>query len=219
MVGNTPLVAQPMVVGALVDRLGFSERQAGLVAAAQLFGLTIGILAMMPAVGRIRRSTLAFFAVAIIMTANVFTCLVRTFEPIVVLQLLSWVGAAAAFCVFTSMAAADRHPENAFAIVNAISIAYSGVVNLLAPTLLAREGLAGILLGLSFVAMLALTTLPWLRTWAGPSAGPTQRGSWIFPAPAAVLPLLAMMLVLYTGHGAIWGYQERIGIEAGLSES
>jgi predicted MFS family arabinose efflux permease len=30
--------------------------------------------------------------------------------------------------------------------------------------------------------------------------------------------LLAMMLLLYSGHGAIWAYQERIGVAAGLDE-
>lgn len=41
--------------------------------------------------------------------------------------------------------------------------------------------------------------------------------------PSAELPLqagllLAMMLLLYTGHGAIWAYQEHIGVAASLNE-
>jgi len=33
-----------------------------------------------------------------------------------------------------------------------------------------------------------------------------------------VAPLLVMMLLLYAGHGAIWAFQERIGVAAGLDE-
>ena len=47
MAGNTPLVVQPMIVGAMVDLRGFTERQAGIVAAVELTGLTLGILTAM----------------------------------------------------------------------------------------------------------------------------------------------------------------------------
>ena len=39
MAGNTPLVVQPMVVGAMVDRLGLTERQAGILASLEWFRL------------------------------------------------------------------------------------------------------------------------------------------------------------------------------------
>lgn len=217
MAGNTPLVAQPMVVGAMVDRLGMSERHAGIMASVELTGLTLGILAMMPTVTRIKRSNLAVFAVATIVAANLMTCLVAGFAGLLPIRFLAGFGAAAAFCVFINLAASSERPENAFAIVNAISIAYSGCVNLLAPYLLQAGGLPGILIVLSVISALALVTLPWFATLqlhgVRPNAS-TPRAS----TPAMALPLLAMMLLLYTGHGAIWGYQERIGVAAGLSE-
>ena len=76
MAGNTPLVVQPMIVGALVDLRGFTERQAGIVAAVELTGLTLGILCLIGAVGRVKRSSFALLAVSAIVAANVATCFV-----------------------------------------------------------------------------------------------------------------------------------------------
>jgi predicted MFS family arabinose efflux permease len=217
MAGNTPLVVQPMVVGAMVDRLGLTERQAGTLASMELAGLTLGILALLGVMGRIPRPTLAVLAVATIVAANVLTCLVSGFAWLLPMRILSGFGAAAAFCVFLSMAASSPVPESMFAVVNAISIAYSGILTLLAPRILAFGGLTGLLLTVAGITTLALLTLPLTResTLAPERASGRLRLAAI---PRPVLVLLAMMLLLYTGHGAIWAFQERIGIAAGLSE-
>jgi hypothetical protein len=39
MAGNTPLVVQSMVVGTMVNLLGLTEREAGIVASVELVGL------------------------------------------------------------------------------------------------------------------------------------------------------------------------------------
>ena len=70
MAGNTPLVVQPMVVGAMVDLLGLTERQAGIVASVELTGLTLGIFGMIRIVSSVPRAGLAVFAVAAIVFAD-----------------------------------------------------------------------------------------------------------------------------------------------------
>jgi predicted MFS family arabinose efflux permease len=215
MAGNTPLVVQPMIVGALVDLLGLTERQAGIVASVELTGLTVGILAMIGAVGRIRRSTFALLAVTAIVTANIATCFIGEFVWLLPLRFLSGLGAAAAFCISGSMAASGDEPEHNFAIVNAVSIAYSGCLTLLAPSILRTFGLAGIMVTLAFITGLALLAIPWTRIReVALAANPSRARSWRIPLP--IISLLAMMLFLYTGHGAIWAFQERIGVAAGL---
>jgi predicted MFS family arabinose efflux permease len=217
MAGNTPLVVQPMVVGAMVDLLGLTERQAGIVASLELVGLTLGILAMIRIMSSAPRLALAVFAVATIVSANLLTCFVSSFAWLLPTRFLSGIGAAAAFCVYLNMASADEHPEHVFAIVNAISIAYSGILTLIAPYLLHAGGLPGLLLTLSLITAGALLTLPWVIRHGPPSLRPTQMTRFS-SLPSRVMPLLAMMLLLYTGHGAIWAYQERIGIAAGMDE-
>jgi predicted MFS family arabinose efflux permease len=217
MAGNTPLVVQPMVVGAMVDRLGFTERQAGILASVELTGVTLAILGLIGLVSRTSRATLAVLAVSAIVGANVMTCFVRDFGWLLPLRFMSGVGAAAAFCVFLNIAASREQPENVFAVVNAISIAYSGLLNLVTPAILKLGGLPGIMLTLSFITILALPTVRWMRVRDANSPARTTAAFRIASVPVSIVPLLAMMLFLYTGHGAIWAYQERIGAAAGLS--
>jgi len=216
MAGNTPLVVQPMVVGAMVDRLGLSEGQAGILASVELTGVTVAILALIGVVSRVPRGRIALFAVSAIVAANVMTCFVGTFWWLLPLRALSGVGTAAAFCVYLNIAASRKRPENVFAVVNAISIAYSGLLTLMTPAILNLRGLPGIMLTLSFMTLLALVTVPWLDIADAAHSQPTMARGFN-PLPVAILPLLAMMLLLYTGHGAVWAYQERIGIAAGLT--
>ncbi len=219
MAGNTPLVVQPMIVGAMVDLLKLTERQAGLVASVELTGLTVGILALIGAIGRVKRSWFAVFAVSAIVLANLATCFVSSFQGLLPLRFISGLGAAAAFCISSAMASSSAKPEHNFAVVNAICIAYSGVLTLLAPYLLGTFGLTGIMATISVITLSALMAIPWTRSHS--SAGGIARKSPRNPMLAVPLPvilLLTMMLLLYTGHGAIWAFQERIGVAAGLSE-
>ena len=221
MAGNTPLVVQPMIVGALVDLRGFTERQAGIVAAVELTGLTLGILCLIGAVGRVRRSSFALLAVGAIVAANVTTCFVTEFQWLLPLRFLSGVGAASAFCISSSLASSSARPENSFAIMNAICIAYSGVLTLLSSSILQAHGLPGIMLTLSVITLLALLVIPWISsgvTSTAPAAMTHAAAKVPLAIPLPVVALLAMMLLLYTGHGAIWAFQERIGVAAGLTE-
>ncbi len=217
MAGNTPLVVQPMIVGAMVDLLKLTERQAGLVASVELTGLTLGILAMIGAIGRVSRSSFAVLAVTAIVLANLATCFVSSFHWLLPLRFLSGVGAAAAFCISSAMASSSAKPEHNFAVVNAVCIAYSGLLTLVTPYLLQTFGLTGIMATISIITLSALLAIPWTRSPQGVIA----RKSLNNPLTAISLPvisLLTMMLLLYTGHGAIWAFQERIGVAAGLSE-
>lgn len=216
MLGNSSLVVQPMIVGGLVDYLGFTERQAGFVASVELGGLSLGMLLLVGIAQRIPRNVLAIAAIALIAAANVASCFIHEFELLLPVRFLGGVGAAMALAVFLTMAASQKRPEKTFAIVNAVSIAYSGVFTPFAPAIMQAWQLPGLFLILAAVALLMLLLIPGV-----PLAMRSAEISRAQP-PAGVLPLrivmlLMMMLLLYTGHGSIWAFQERIGTGLGLS--
>ena len=221
MLGNTSLVVQPMIVGGLVDLLGFTERQAGFVASVELAGLSLGMLMIIGLARNVPRMTLAAAAIGIVVAANVASCFVHQFETMLAVRFVGGVGGAMAVAVFLTMGAAQAKPENAFAVVNAVSIAYSGVFTPFAPTILQRWQLPGLFLILATVALLMIPLVSGARDVVNASAA-TSPGA---PARTAEAPwslarvamLLAMMLLLYTGHGSIWAFQERIGVGLGMS--
>ncbi len=93
MAGNTPLVVQPMILGAMVDQLGLSERQAGMVASVELVGLTLGILGLIRVMSTAPRVALAMFAVGTIVAADIMTCFVSSFAWLLPIRFLSGTGA------------------------------------------------------------------------------------------------------------------------------
>jgi predicted MFS family arabinose efflux permease len=220
-IGNGAMVVQPMVVGALVDKLGFSERDAGVIASAELTGFSVGMLLLFAVAHRFPRVLLGAAGLALVTAANAVACLIFQFEPMLAARFVAGLGAAMAYSVFLTMAAGQKRPENAFAVVNATSIAYSGVFVFIAPMLLAAWGLPGILLSLGAMAVAAAATLPWLaaveaRGADEPHPRPNERPRMGRLSGSIILVLL-MMGFLYTGHSAIWAYQERIGVGLGLS--
>ncbi len=220
MLGNSSLVVQPMIVGGMVDHLGFTERQAGLIASVELAGLSLGMLLMVGVAQRFPRAMLAGASIATVVLANIVACFVHQFVPMLLVRFVGGAGAAMAIAVFLSMGASQARPENTFAIVNALSIAYSGILTPFAPSILAAWKLPGLFLTLAAVALLMIPLLIGLD--AGPQRSPANALPQPDSAPGSgrvpirILMLLLMMLLLYSGHGSIWAYQQRIGVGLGL---
>ena len=80
VVGNGCMAVQPIVVGALVDRLGFSESQAGFVAAVEMAGVGAGFLLLVPVAHRIGQQKLALYGLAVIALANLTACAIHSFD-------------------------------------------------------------------------------------------------------------------------------------------
>jgi predicted MFS family arabinose efflux permease len=216
IVGNGCMAVQPIVVGALVDRLGFTESQAGFVASAEMAGVGIGFIVLFGLAHRMRRSLVAGAGVATIVLANAAACLIHEFEYMLLAQFIVGLGSSMVFSVYLTVGAAQSRPEHLFAIVNAVSIAYSGLFLPLAPSLLAAWNLPGIFLTLAAIAASASVLIPWLPA-AHVAHQRVPREATTSLLTGRVIMVLLMMLLLYTGHGAVWAYQERIGVGLGMN--
>jgi len=219
MVGNSVLAAQPMVVGGLVDILGFSERQAGIVASTELLGFALSGLVLLTFVHRVSRRVLALCGVVLLVCADIASCFVTSFVPMLLLRFVAGMGAMAGYSVFPLLAAASAHPERVIGIVNAVSIAYAGVLVWIAPRLLQMWHLVGVFLTMGLLSLAVSPTIMW-----APARGATHPASRSGGAPVRgglnynILMMLLVLFILYVGHGGIWAYQERIGIAAGLTK-
>jgi predicted MFS family arabinose efflux permease len=154
-----------------------------------------------------------------IAAANLVACLIHTYAPMLAIQFVVGIGSAMVFSVYLQAGAAQERPEHLFAIVNAVSIAYSGIFMPITPFILATWQLPGIFVTLAAIAAVSGVLMSWIP--AGPPARPACPQRVAASASAALLTprvvmVLLMMLLLYTGHGAVWAYQERIGVSLGM---
>ena len=222
LLGNTAMGAQPLIVGALVDLVGLSARQAGFVSAAEMGGFATGMLALLRFGQRVRRRTLALAALSTIAAANAASPLAGEFHEILSLRFVNGFAAAASYSVFLTMAAATRRPERTFAIANSVSIFATGLLLFSGPHILLHWHLRGLFLGLAMLALASAVAVCLIPSETGPAAAriqavPRDRPARGSSSGIAVTLVQLMMLFLYTGHAAIWSYQERIGVRAGLA--
>ncbi len=218
VVGNGCMAVQPVIVGALVDRLGFTESQAGFVAALEMTGVGVGLVLLFGLAHRLRPRILASAGVITIAAANLIACLIHSYAPMLAIQFVVGLGSAMVFSVYLQAGAAQERPEHLFAIVNAVSIAYSGIFMPITPFILANWQLPGIFATLAGIAAASSLLLPWIPATPVGTARRQQVGATASAAllTPRVVMVLVMMLLLYTGHGAIWAYQERIGVGLGM---
>lgn len=218
LLGNCAMTSQPMLVGALVDFAQFSERRAGFVAAAEMGGFAFGMLLLARYVTSIDRRVLAVLAVAVMVLANLLAAHATAFPDLLLLCAVSGVGAATAYSVYLTMAAGSAVPESSFAVVNATSIGFSGIYQWVAPHVMMRWHLAGLfdfIVGLALFCLLFVPAIP--RAFGnGRQASGAESMAATRQDKLAVVLVLLTMAALYTGHGAIWAFQERIGVAMGI---
>jgi predicted MFS family arabinose efflux permease len=218
LLGNCAMTSQPMLVGGLVDFAHFSEKRAGFVAAAEMGGFAFGMLLLARYVTRVDRRVVATLAVAVMVVANLLAARFTAFPEVLLLCAVSGIGAATAYSVYLTMAAGSAVPENSFAIVNATSIAFSGIFQWVAPHLMADWHLAGLFCFVAGFALFCLLFVPVIpqAPGRGERTSVTQSMAATRQDKLAVVLVLLTMAALYTGHGAIWAFQERIGVEMGI---
>lgn len=204
----------PVLVGAMVERLGFSPSQAGLVISAHLGG--IGLIGLPMALVVHRPVWRGLLALAIPVLAALFALAAFVHDPTRLALTLFGAGLAGGVAVSITLPIMARStaPTTAFAWWVLLQLALGAAGVALAPWVLARHGLAGMFLILAGVMAAMALMLPFIPR--GPRA---QAGSQInaphTPGGQGALGLFGLY-AFYVAVGAVWTYYERIGDAAGL---
>ncbi len=215
-IGVFGLIPQPIFVGALQDVLGFSNQQAGLIAAAEVFGGALACILASFWIQRVNWRTASLFAVAVVVVGNILSSFQTSYGGLLALRLaVGFLGQGTAFAIAISVISNTQATERNFAYSIAAQVAFGVVAFAALPFAVARWQLGGILLPL---AVLALLFAPLLRQipagntqqLAANDAGPMQSSV----APALIA--LAALLIWCIGLGGIYAFEERIAVAAGL---
>ncbi|MHB0708074.1 MFS transporter (plasmid) [Roseomonas mucosa] len=214
--GMLDLVALPVWVGALVERYGFSPRDAGMLATLFLIGGVAASLAIAPRFNRLRPKLVAvggFGTAALIFT---YAASQTAFVPLAIAHLASGVASGAALSVVHGTIGRTANPHRTFAFAG-IAIGIFGVIlmGMLPQILIARGGGA---MFLAFAALMALATMitfigfpPASALTEAPSAehsaGSLSRGVWY-----VILGISVMML----NQSIIFSFVEVIGKARGF---
>jgi len=211
-----------MLVGGMVDTLGFSPSMAGYVVAAEMSAFALCSLLLFARIHMFNRRMVAAIGGLTFIGANLVSIFADSFVLLCMARAVAGIGSSLAIAVYYTTVAAMRKPEQVFAFVQATSISYSGLFLLIAPWILSNWGLPGAFIFLAVSASCAMAVVKWIprrRVEVAGVGGPKNQMSakMLFANLTAVLTLLCFM-VMYVGHGAIWPYQERLGVLHGFDQ-
>ncbi len=215
-VGPAATILMPMIVGGFIDGYGYSEQQAGNIAALEGLGLVVASFAATAWIRRVSWVRAVLAGILAYAGLNLASAPVTDYGTLAALRFCAGIAGGNLFAVTVAALGDNRAPDRAFGLAQAMQGVLMLAAFLAAPVLLARWQVGAIYVMLAGAALLMLPLL--LRF---PASGRTRTMPAALGAPAAAhgaliwLGLAASVLYFVSVFG-FWGFVERIGQAAGL---
>lgn len=206
----------PMLVGGMIDHLGFSEQQAGTVAALEGLGLVISSIVAGLWIRRVSWTRMLAVSCVAVALLNVAAAHVDAFLPFLVVRFLAGFAAGAVFALAVAALGDNRHPDRAFGIAQVVQGAMMFVAFSVAATVLARWTVAGLYWLLAATALAMLLTLVRYPSEGAPRVVPAASGGAAPSYTRLIWIGLIASLLFFSNIFGFWTYIERIGAAAGL---
>lgn len=214
------LLVLPVMVGGFVDDLGFSERDAGLLASASFLGAALAALVLAFRIGHMNLRHVATAGLLLMALAD-GACIFAdrlSIEALTVLRFLSGVGSAGVYGAVMGGFAGFRKPDRAYGLFMACQFALSAVGLYFLPGLMPRLGATGLFALFMAYDLLAIVLVRFITAEQDRTRSThTRELEWrIILAPAALLCLAAYGAFETVMMGQ-YAYVERVGVSLGLS--
>lgn len=208
------LLVQPAFVQALVERLGFGERVAGEIAAAEMLGVAIGAALFALLARRVPWRPTAAAAIAVMALGTLATAAADGGGVFLATRLVVGTGAGWIMSMSFEAVGRSRQPDRNFAWLVAVALIFGAIVVFAMPGLLDRAGMRGFLIGLAVYYATGLVVTARMPHGARPAQSSKDRDATV-PLPARRLAVAAMFLY-YIAQGAVWSYLALMGTAHGL---
>ncbi len=215
--GPAAIILMPMLVGGVIDDFGFSEREAGYIAAAEGMGLVVASLLAALWIRKISWTTMLLVGFLSTALLNIVSANINEFEPLLVARFMAGMTGGTIFAVTVAALGDNRQPDQAFGIAQVVQGAMMFVAFAAAPFIMAQWTVSGLYYMLAAASILMLLVL-----WRYPSAGAdrvaasTDSGDGNSHTGLIWVGLVASFLFFANIFG-FWTYIERIGQASGLA--
>lgn len=216
VVGVQTFIIQPGFVQGLIERLHFTERQAGLVASAEVAGIALTSLALAFLSPRLDwRATIRAGAV-LAAIANLASAAVTDFGPFAASRFVAGVGLGALVSLSWAAVGLTEDPEREFALYVGGALTYGAIGLLALPWALNTVGVSGVMVALAAVTLASATAVRFMPGSAESRATLNPDAIDIGGPMKAVA--LGGVFLFNLALGASWAYLFVIGVGAGLAE-
>ena len=204
----------PIIIGALLDELAINEAEVGVLGTVELLAVAVAALVVTPLAGKISNRRLAVFGCLLAIMAQFLSAAVDSLYLLVGLRVIAGAGLGLAYAAAAMAASAIAQPDRVLGYgVTAGLLAIVIFLPCLAMVVTAA-GYKGAYLALGVLVIILMPVMGWL------DQGKTRAAK---PGKLSALPLRALSGLLLCisffniGSGAIWGFSERVGLQAGFS--
>jgi len=201
----------PLLVGATIERLGFTAKQAGLIGAADMFGGTVSALFVSFILSRGKWRFVLLSGIFILTVADASSGLAQHFPALLLSRIVAGLGEGVVLTIAYVSMGETRNPVRAYGLATAGYVAYSAPALYLMPSLLNAHGLRGVFWCLAALTAVATLLVKHIPNRARLSGASTTQAAKIGISKQSVIGL-AGIFTYFMAQGGVWAYLDRIGM-------
>ncbi len=216
VIGPCVFIVQPGFVQGLVEHVGFSEREAGYVAAVEMWGIAITTLILVFLSNRLNWRSIIRLSAILMITGNLASIIFQDPIGFAVTRGIVGIGAGGMISLGFTILGLTRNPDRNFGYMIMWVLLYGAIVMALLPIIFETMGMNGLLV---FFALFASISFLFVRNLPDSAEERVDllEGT-ITVAPIFRSLAVASVFMFFVGIGAIWTYLFLIGINAGGTE-
>ena len=215
------LFVAPVLIGAMVELLGFTEAQAGFVISAELVGMSLASLPALYWVTRVNWRRALLVALSFMILGNLLSTSVGSYIPLLVLRFLVGLAAGSSMAICLSIIGTTGNPDRVFGLWVTGQLVFGALGLFLLPSLLPLLGYGFIYLLIAVLIVGLLFMLRFLPQQRSPVSGrESVQNSHYERSPCLLRWAAAGLLsifICYAGQYGVWAYLDRIGSTIGLA--
>jgi MFS family permease len=192
----------PALVAGLIDGLGFSNREAGFVGSANVYGAACGALIAVFLVRRLPWRRTAFLLLLLLFSLDLVSTLVTSATPLIALRFLHGMVGGTSVGIGLAVMARTTIPDRAFGMLLTVQYAAGGLGIMFLPGLAKSYGPEVLFLALAAFTLATLAMLPFLAEYP-------PRSQPVLPAPGSARirrgPLIRTLVAVFLFQAANMG--------------
>lgn len=192
----------PALVSGLIDGLGFSNREAGFVGSANVYGAACGALIAVFIVRRLPWRRIAVVALLILLTLDLISTLVTSALPLIGLRFVHGIVGGTSVGVGLAVMARTAIPDRAFGMLLTVQYGAGGIGIMFLPGLARDHGPEVLFLALAGFTAITLLMLPFLAEYPPREYVPASTRA---PGRIDRLPLIRTLVAVFLFQAANMG--------------
>jgi predicted MFS family arabinose efflux permease len=216
IIGPAIFIVQPGFVQGLVEYAGFSERQAGYIASAEMWGIAITTLLMSFIASRVNWRQILIAATLLMVAGNLLSLWAESAVNFALVRALTGIGSGVLVSLTFTIIGLTANPDRNFGYLIMWILVYGAAGFIAMPMAYPLVGMDGVLI---FFALFSLSGLAVVRYLPCSGDDHIQTDEQAVDLPLGLKWLaIATMFVYFLAQGVVWAYLYLMGTHGGASE-